>query len=419
MALKLPILRYLACVSLALGLNACGGGGSDGGSSNSSPDTFYGFFIDDAVEGLIVETAGGTLQTTGENGVFSFLLGEPITFRVSNVVIGSVNSGAEIITPGNFGTTSGTQVFRFLQSMDTTPGTPGIDLTGLTLPNTPINFSQQNSFFENDPAVIAALQASQAAGATGVLIDFATANANFLAATNRVINQVDFEDLVAYPVAAVGATEPCLVFFNADLSGESICRDDIASDPANAVENFSWSVVSSLVVADIDADTRVTITKNGTTGNRIHTTVGTECLTCDPNLGPVFEIELQTFHAALPINAVDFSGQTLNLSTGSGPITATFTPTTVTIDAGGGNAETANWSVNTVNNLLLLEGTGAPGATDLSFARAILIDGTVDDGRFVVLNALVDDSNNNGIAEQAEFDVNGVYESIEIQVSTP
>ena len=85
----------------------------------------------------------------------------------------------------------------------------------------------------------------------------------------------------------------------------------------------------------------------------------------------------------------------------------------------GSGVETANWSVNPLNNVLLLEGTGTPGATDLSFAKVILIEGGVNDGRFVVLNALVDDTNNDGMVDQAEFDINGIYNGVEVQISTP
>lgn len=421
MEFRLPTLKLFIIINISLWLTACGGGGSGGGGggANSGPDTFYGFFIDNAVEDLIVEAASGSVQRTDENGVFSFTIGDPLTFKIDDLVLGSIPSGLERLTPNELNSPNlGNQVFRFVQAMDTTPGTPGIDLSGLDLPSTPINFSQSNSFFENDPAVIAALAASQAAGATGVLIDRLIARDNFLASTNRIIVQIDFEDLVAYPVSAAGPNEPCLVFFNADLSGESVCRDDIVADPANAAENFTWFINSALLVADIDADTQVTVTKNGTTGNRIHTTVATECVTCNPNLGPTIEIEQQTFYTALPINSVDFSGQVLTLSTGSGPITATFAATTVSFNDGSG-VETANWSVNPLNNVLLLEGTGAPGATDLSFAKAILIDGSVNNGQFAVLNALVDDTNNDGIADQAEFDMNGVYDGVEVQTSTP
>ena len=423
MEFQLPTLKLFIIINITLWLTACGGGGGSGGGggggTNSGPETYYGFFIDDAVEDLIVEAASGSVQRTDENGVFSFTIGDPLTFMIDDLVLGSIPSGLERLTPNELDSPNlGNDVFRFIQSLDTTPGTPGIDLSGLDLPSTPINFSQTNSEFENDPAVIAALAASQAAGATGVLIDRLIARDNFLASTNRIIVQTDFEDLVAYPVSASGPNEPCLVFFNADSSGESVCRDDIVADPANAAENFTWFINNALLVADIDADTQVTVTKNGTTGNRIHATVATECLTCDPNLAPTIEVEYQTYYTALPINAVDFSGQVLTLSTASGTTTATFAVGTVTFNDGSG-VETANWSVNPLNNVLLLEGMGTPGATDLSFAKAILIDGSVNDGQFAVLNALVDDTNNDGIVDQAEFDINGVYDGVEVQTSTP
>lgn len=421
MDFQLPTLKLFIIISITLWLTACGGsGGGGGGGSNSGPETYYGFFIDDAVQDLIVEAASGSVQRTDENGVFSFNLNDPLTFKIDDLVLGSIPSGLERLTPNELNSPNlGNQVFRFVQAMDTTPGTPGIDLSGLDLPSTPINFSQSNSFFENDPAVIAALAASQAAGATGVLIDRLIARDNFLASTNRIIVQIDFEDLVAYPVSATGPNEPCLVFFNADLSGESVCRDDIAADPANAAENFTWFIDNALLVADIDADTQVTVTKNGTTGNRIHVTEATECLTCDPNLAPTIEIEYQTYYTALPIDSIDFSGQVLTLSTASGTATATFAANGTVSFSDANGVETANWSVNPLNNVLLLEGTGTPGAIDLSFAKAILIEGSVNDGQFAVLNALVDDANNDGIVDQAEFDINGVYDGVEVQTSTP
>ena len=121
----------------------------------------------------------------------------------------------------------------------------------------------------------------------------------------------------------------------------------------------------------------------------------------------------------MPINAIDFSGQVLNLSTGSGTATATFAANgTVSVNDGSA-VETANWSVDPLKNVLLLEGTGSPGAMDLNFAKVILITGSVNDGQFVVLNALVDDTNNDGIVDQAEFDINGVYDGVEVQTSTP
>lgn len=408
-----------ALLALASACGGGGGGGEDDADASGDTDVFYGFFIDDAVQGLVYAT-GGKTRTTDVNGVFRFRIDEPIEFFIDEISIGSIDSGLERLTPGDLrGPRIGTQVFRFIQSLDTTPGTPGIDLRGLDLPPTQINFSQSDSFFANDPAVQAALQASIGAGATGVLIDSTTARNEFLAGSNRNIVQADFENLVVYPVAAAGPNEPCIVTFNADLSGASICRDDIAADPADAEENFTWRVASSQVVADIDADTRTTITRNGTTGNRIHVRIQTECLTCDPDVGPVFETEMQTFYSAIPIGTVDFSGRSFTLSGPGGSATATFNANmTAEFDDGNG-VETANWSVDGAGNVLLLQGTGAPGAAGLPFTRAILIEGSVTDGRFALLNALVDDTSMDGVADQLEFDTNGRYDGIEVLRSRP
>lgn len=423
MQTKINCKKFCGLALVASMMIACSGGGGGGSDDNNgapnAPGVFQGYFIDDAVQDLIVEAASGSVQRTDENGVFTFIIGDPLTFKIDDVVIGSVPSGLEVITPGDFGVTSGTQVFRFIQSMDTTPLTPGIDLSGLDLPNTPINFSQQNSFFENDPAVLAALAASVAAGATGVLIDFNTARNNFLAGTNRFIALADFQDLVLYPQSMSGPTEPCLVFFNADLSGQSVCRDDILADPANATEDFSWTVVGGEVVVDPDPDTRVTVTRNGTTGNRIHARVVTECLTCNPNLGPTFETELQTFHGAIDIVAADFDNRSFTLTGPGGTVSASFADDgTAIFDDGVGGVETVEWSVDPVTDVLLLQGTGNPGDSDLSYTRAILIAGDVDDGRYAVLNALVDDTDNSGVADTLEFEANGIFDSVELLDAT-
>lgn len=70
----------LSCVLL---LNACGGGGS------SAVQTSTGYFIDSAVAGLTY-TSGSQTGVTGEDGSFIYEVGQPVTFKVGNIVLGSV-----------------------------------------------------------------------------------------------------------------------------------------------------------------------------------------------------------------------------------------------------------------------------------------------------------------------------------------
>ena len=95
MEFQLQTLKLLIIINISLWLSACGGGGGggDGGGGGGGPETFYGFFIDDAVEDLIVEAASGSVQRTDENGVFSFTIGDPLTFKIDDLVLGSIPSG--------------------------------------------------------------------------------------------------------------------------------------------------------------------------------------------------------------------------------------------------------------------------------------------------------------------------------------
>ena len=87
---------YLLPALLILTISACGGGG-DGNSGSTGPATSQGQFIDATVEG-ITYTSGTLTGTTDVNGNFSYQSGQPVTFSVGGIVLGTV-SGSAIITP--------------------------------------------------------------------------------------------------------------------------------------------------------------------------------------------------------------------------------------------------------------------------------------------------------------------------------
>lgn len=82
--------------SLSIGFVGCGGGGG-GSSAPTTAVTKTGTFVDSPVEGLSYKTA--TLSGFTDNqGRFQYKDGETVTFKIGNLVIGSV-IGANQITP--------------------------------------------------------------------------------------------------------------------------------------------------------------------------------------------------------------------------------------------------------------------------------------------------------------------------------
>lgn len=79
--------------TLVFSMAGCGGGG--GGGTPSATAT--GKFIDAPIEGLKY-VSGGHSGFTDPNGVFTYEVGQPVTFSVGGVIIGQA-PGASVITP--------------------------------------------------------------------------------------------------------------------------------------------------------------------------------------------------------------------------------------------------------------------------------------------------------------------------------
>ncbi|MEP0356788.1 hypothetical protein [Paraglaciecola sp.] len=150
----------LACVVPLGFLVACGG--SSNKDSSNSVATAEGIFIDSPVEGLSY-VSGDIEGTTDANGVFTYEVGEEITFSIGDIVIGSA-TGAATITPlslvgGALDETDPTvvNIATFLQTLDD-DGDPenGITITEMQLTEATaltINFELSTFDFEYDAAV--------------------------------------------------------------------------------------------------------------------------------------------------------------------------------------------------------------------------------------------------------------------------
>ena len=86
------ISKVLATI-LMLTLTACGGGGGDGDSSgggNDNQNLNTGIFIDSEVEGLEYFTSSGIIGITNNKGEFNYKNQDFATFKIGDVVLGSV-----------------------------------------------------------------------------------------------------------------------------------------------------------------------------------------------------------------------------------------------------------------------------------------------------------------------------------------
>ncbi|MES9975851.1 MAG: hypothetical protein ABW094_16460 [Candidatus Thiodiazotropha sp.] len=111
----------ISLVSLFL-LLACGGGGGGGDGGSPTPTTATGVFKDNNVSG-VTYTSGAQSGTTGSDGGFTYEVGQPVSFNLGNVTLGST-TGKSVITPVDLvsgGSSSSTEVLnlvRFLLMLD-------------------------------------------------------------------------------------------------------------------------------------------------------------------------------------------------------------------------------------------------------------------------------------------------------------
>ncbi|MCU7862304.1 MAG: hypothetical protein KZQ86_21315, partial [Candidatus Thiodiazotropha sp. (ex Lucinoma kastoroae)] len=114
--------RLFSFFSLFLLISCGGGGGGDGGGS-TTPTTATGVFKDNNVSG-VTYTSGAQSGTTDSDGSFTYEVGQPVSFNLGDVTLGSA-TGKSVITPIDLvagGSSSSAEVLnlvRFLLMLDT------------------------------------------------------------------------------------------------------------------------------------------------------------------------------------------------------------------------------------------------------------------------------------------------------------
>lgn len=300
---------FLFITTLSVTLLGCGGD-SDGGTGPSDGGTgpgetvLSGIFLDAVVQGLTYQSGDTPPGQTGQVGSFEYVQGEPITFSMGGVVLGTLNSGSTVITPFDFPVPE--NVARFIQSFDddldpsngiTLGGSVG-PLSGVSVPSSVFENPDRTSF-ETDPALVNALQVS---GRT--LIDATTAMNNLQSGTDNSFSVSELADQVfalsvgLFPFDALG-----VVLFHAlespgarGSTGEFILNEDHSTETG---QDFTWDVsTSGVLTLDLVDDVTVVITRAGGTDRII------SGILADPGEQP----EPITFFRPLPLTETNIAG---------------------------------------------------------------------------------------------------------------
>ena len=181
---ELNAMVVVGILIISSGLTACSGGGGGGeGSAAATATTSTGSFVDAPIQGMVV-SSGNSQSTTDINGSFQYTVGQPTTFRLGNLVIGTfvISSTNAVISPLNLAISQSNPApqltdngvinrARFLQTVKTNTDPASLNLTqaaaalqGLP-PGTTLPWDQDPALFSlvpaaGQPSVGASLQAA-------------------------------------------------------------------------------------------------------------------------------------------------------------------------------------------------------------------------------------------------------------------
>ena len=399
----MKLFRYgLIYLLLAVFLAACGGGGGSAPAATSPPPpppppvTSAGVFLDSAVEGLTYQSGSNSPGTTDANGMFTYTVGETLTFSVGGVELGTLPDGAPVISPLDFGAAA-ENIARFLQTLDA-DGDPsnGIDLTAAAaaLAETIVGdavFLSDPITFENDigPVLEVAL------GAGAMLIDAATALANLEAALDSTFDVAELAGH-AFVVEISFMQEFDIGFIDfaplADPgdSGSTVLtmfRDDslaAGGDGDVGVDNWSVDADGILAITDPIAMSTTLLQKTGGSARAISFVAMEDSPGSDTFVGTLL-VPVTVTAAAL----AGESGRTYDITidfadTGPDTFQGTFFPDgTLLITFADGDFDTFTWEIdpngvsltllepidleNELDGLVLVNGSYATGGDLLQF----------------------------------------------------
>jgi len=371
--------QRFSVIPLVLALSACGGGGSSSGTpaGGGGGVTASGVFIDAEVEGLTYQSGSSAPRTTDANGTFTYTVGQPLTFSIGGVELGTLTDGAARCTPNDF--VVPLNIARFLQTLDA-DGDPtnGIDLTvaatalaGTTVSSAVFENADATAFAANADIVAAVSTAAAATAATGgsaTLIDETTAATALASGTSTVFTNADVSGK-AFMIVDPSVPEIGLIQFNADGTVYDVFLTDTTSvggDGTGADE--TWSIDANGIMTVSDSFDSSTVTKAGQSSRAISVTV------VDAGSTTAFPL---TLLIPTPITVLDLAGtvsKTYDITNTDG------TAVRVTFNTDG-----------TMSSADLVNGTPDPTTTSTSlwsintFGLVEIVDSVVGDTSIVAL----------------------------------
>jgi len=267
--------KILAVAPLLLAIYGCSGS-SDSQVTAPPTTATSGVFLDAEVKGLSYTTDSGISGTTDENGTYSFLPGENVSFSVGGVSLGTV-AGAPICTPFDFAAAS-TNIARFIQSLDA-DGDPsnGIDLVAanIALADTIINsaaFTVDTATFEANPDIAAALVTTD-----NTLIAEQEALDNLNAGTDTTFDNAELEGKIFVVIDPV-ESDIGIISFDTIASGAEVfsvfANDTIAAGSDGQGTDETWVVGSDgvLTLTDLFDGSVTTVNRVGGSSRSISVT---------------------------------------------------------------------------------------------------------------------------------------------------
>ncbi|MEA2037428.1 MAG: PKD domain-containing protein [Nanoarchaeota archaeon] len=206
-------------------------GGCSSDSDGNSATSVTGNFVDDPVAGLIYSCSSGAEGITDVDGAYTCDNGDTVTFSIGDVVIGTVNAEAAIVTPYSLfpnNQDAALNLARLLQSIDSDPNDDII-----TLNETLVALLDVATDFVS-PSFVADVEA--ALSITLVSVQEAQTQLNETIA----IAGGDIPDGANIPVANAGVDQNVITGATVNLNGSGSADAD-----AGDVLTYSWTMISS------------------------------------------------------------------------------------------------------------------------------------------------------------------------------
>ena len=350
--------------------------------------TATGFFLDSEVEGLTFQSGDNAPSTTDENGTFTYTPGQPLSFSVGGVELGTLDDGAAVCTPYDFIIPE--NIARFLQSIDE-DGDPsnGIDLTAAAAAlasqtvSSDVFENPSSAGFAADPAITNAL------AATGdVLVDPAVALDRLADGTDSTFDPAELAGISFATSFALDAGLGVITFDalvnggDQGSTGSDITFEDAVVNGGSGIdEDFTWVINGAgILLLTFEDGSTASVKKAGSSDRAIS---GVVTQSGEPDaivtlLKPLTLTETQLCGAPITVNGTS----TRSYSVTIGNVTESITFKSDGTQFGNNPADgpfSGFWSIGQVSpNVLLVINGASPTEIPGDWTLLMLLDGSVE-----------------------------------------